>query len=511
MKKIYPFFLIFLLLFSLNVFAQQEVVIEGTIQDADQAYVMLAYSPRARGNLNFDGFRSVGAPVNERGQFRLAAKNITPGANYRLFFPDSYVSINPFPGDHLQIDLYLTDPQQTFATGKGAGKFNVANLSQFQYDYIDMKSERSLVDFSAYLDSAITQQLDLLTAIYTGQSTSPLVSDAPNAQRLRQIIETTPLGPEGYDYLHNLLSFMRYSYLVHFLGQKNDQAQWADVSIDFTGPVFRHLDKEVYGKLKNINDWRVHGAVGNILQLEYLKNQQLVEGYDIAYSNWQNSWRNPAYFAWCTEFLKEHFNREVFTQYLADNVTASLTLGWKVEKLLEHLDLEEDNKYIDRIVDYQQKLAGGLAHETYALNQEGKTLDQQKFNELLSSYRDAPLLMVFWSAQFAGASIIDELPSLRAFEKEHQDQIDVVYICVDKAENKKMWAARIIDESWTAKHYFLPTEGNENTLKGIKDGDISSMCNGGATYTYFDRHGKISEESRGPFYLNKQETKKLFQ
>ena len=75
MKKNQPLLLTLFLLLSLNGMGQNGVIVEGAIKDLQEEYVMLAYTPRMRGNLNFDGFKSIGARVNAQGKFKLESQN----------------------------------------------------------------------------------------------------------------------------------------------------------------------------------------------------------------------------------------------------------------------------------------------------------------------------------------------------------------------------------------------------------------------------------------------------
>ena len=499
------------LMLSLPTMGQNGVVIEGTIQDSNEEYALLAYSPLLRGNLNFDGFKSIGSPVDETGKFKLASEHITHGADYRLFFPQHYVPLNLFEGDRIHLDVYLKDPERTFATGKGAGKINVLNLSQFQYEFVDLAPDRSLEALAQYINERIEHRLTLLEAIYHKDHENSLVFDAPNAKYIQKIITNTPISPAEYEYLHTLVQFERYSLLTNFLARKNAEDQTDSSPIDFSSAVFKFFNPKAYRQLDHINDRRLNSAVESILPVEYLRHQQRQEGLVITYGNWRSMLATDGYGPWCSEFLKRNFNSEVFNRYYAGEATWSMTYGINCETSLSYLNLEEDNKYVNRVQAYRQLLKKGLENKTYGLAQKAKTLDEQKFNKLLSQYKNTPLLIVFWSAKAAGASLLDELPSLTAFEKDNKGKTEVVYICVDHLAHKNMWAARVIDESWQAEHYFLPIEENETTLQSLTDKDISNLCSGGATYTFIDKEGEIQKGIPAPFYLKGKEIEEVYQ
>ncbi|MDN5214728.1 hypothetical protein QQ020_21800 [Fulvivirgaceae bacterium BMA12] len=503
MTEISRALLLLFLVFPFNAFCQRGIIVEGKMKDSEEAYTILAYSPRMRGNLNFDGFKSVGAQINDEGKFRLEAKNITHAANYRLFFPKHMIPLLLFDGDSIYLEIYHTDIKQTFATGRGAGKINVLNLPQLQYEYFDLEQERNLNDFVHYTDSIIAYQHSLLAAVYARQLNDSLISGAPNKNHIKKIINNTPISPEAYELLCNLVEFQRYSLISSFLTKKSAQGHSDSVSIDFNSASFRHFNVEAYRQLKNIDDWRLHNSLESILQIEYLKEKQSQESQTPTYGNWRNMFSSNDYMNWRSEFLRIHFDREIFNKYYAEYVTGFMTWGMDYASLLNHINLHENNKYVNRIQEFIQLLNHGLNNEAYGLNQTAKYLDKKKFENLLSSYKQSPLLIVFWSAQAAGASIIDELPSLKAFEANTKDEITLVYICVDKQANKNLWAARVIDESWKAKHYFLPIEENETTLDKITDKDISTLCSGGSTYIFIDNNGAYSKEVKGPFYWPK--------
>lgn len=508
-KPLVVLFIIFLWL-SPHVFSQKGIVVEGTIMDAKEEYALLAYTPRMRGNLNFDGFKSIGAPVNEAGIFRLESKHITHGANYRLFFPKHYVGLILFEGDRIHLDIHLNDPKLTFATGRGAGKINVLSLPQFQYDYFDLETERTLTEYVDYTSGVIEDRLRLLQAIYSQELKNSHIISASNKDRIQKIITHSPLSQEEFKFLSTRVTFEQYSLISNFMAKKSGQDQSDTLSLDLNSISFRHVNKKAYSSLEHINDWSLYNALENVLQIEYLRNQQTEEGLAITYGNWRDKLRSDAYPQWCSGYLKQNFKQEVFNKYYAEYATGLMTWGMDYGSWLNYLMLNEDSKYVNRAQNFVQLLDHGLKNDVYRLDQQARNLDEKKFKRLLNSYKNSPLFIVFWSAQAAGASLIDELPSLKAFEKNFQDKIEVVYICVDKKENKNLWAARIIDESWQANHYFLPTEENKTTLNRITDSDISSLCSGGASYSFIDKDGEIKKEIGGPFYLGEKAKEELY-
>jgi hypothetical protein len=111
------------------------VKISGHIKNADQKCVVLAYSPRQRGNLNFDGFRNSGTYIGPNGDFKIEVDSLTHGAIYSLEFGDRFIQPVLFKRYSLHFDLddQLAE-RPLFLEGTGAGKINLLNLPDLQYD-----------------------------------------------------------------------------------------------------------------------------------------------------------------------------------------------------------------------------------------------------------------------------------------------------------------------------------------------------------------------------------------
>ena len=118
----------------------------------------------------------------------------------------------------------------------------------------------------------------------------------------------------------------------------------------------------------------------------------------------------------------------------------------------------------------------GLDNEEYGLSADSLILNKKKFDSLLKKYENKPLMIIFWSAEYAGSSIIDNLPIIKNYEDANKENVRLVNICIDEGVNKNLWAARIIDNSWKSHHYFMPVEGNEFALKRCTDKNIKAFC-----------------------------------
>ena len=505
MKAIQSIFTLLFLFCTLISYSQEGVIIEGHIKNPEAKYILLNYFPTLRGNLNFDGFKSIGSPVDAEGKFRLSSKYITHTAQYSLIHPGQALGLILFEGDSLYIDIPPVDSISSFVTGRGAGKINLLNLPQFQYQHFDLVQERSLEEFANYLENTIGDQQRLLEAIFSKESENPLILAASNKEDIQKIIHKSPLSSEEFEFLSMLMKFRHFDLLRHYLREEKTLSDSGPKTLDFQDPAFRQFQPAVYRQLKNVYDYRLFHALESITQIEFLKQLQSQKGVELTSENWKSPLRKEEYSQWQAEFIKQNFDEEVFNQYYAQLASFSMTLGYDYKEMFDYLKPEEKNKYVSRIHSYEQLLKTGLSNEVYQLNRDTRSLDQDKFEDLLKRYDNSPLFLVFWSAQFAGSSILGELPAIKSFEKEHADKMKVLYICVDKKANKNLWAARIIDESWKGEHYFLPQEGNDSTLNPFSDVPISSFCNGGATYSFIGKDGNIIRNLPSPFRLEKKE------
>jgi len=162
-----------------------------------------------------------------------------------------------------------------------------------------------------------------------------------------------------------------------------------------------------------------------------------------------------------------------------------------------------NNKYLNRINHFQNLLENGLQNTDYNLSASQFALTPTKLDSLLKSFKGKPVYLVIWSAQFAGSTVIPKLPSIIDFEKENLGKIEVVNICIDKANFKDLWAARIIDNSWRGHHYFLPSEGNDSIINMFDAKNIFAFCYDGATYTLIDKDGNLVNGVDAPIMLTK--------
>lgn len=507
-KKIFAF-LCFCILYSCTQKSHQTgASIKGTILHSNQEYILLAYNPRQRGNLNFDDFKSVGTYIDKKGNFSLTTDKLTDKAIYSLEFANQNQSITLFDGDDITITFDINNANDTFfATGKGAGKLNVMHLSQFVSTFpVETKNSVTLNEYLNVVEIKIASQLAFLHSIYTKKIDDTVIQSATNKELIARIVNETPLSKKEYDFLQKLIKLQRFSMVSNFLTMKS-----SDDVIDFERSKQLLFNTSQYEIFDHLNNWKFTHALEQILKIEYIIQLQKEEAKYITYTNWQSFLYTPAYDAFCFNFLKENFPLEVLNKYHFDLKAWLLTIGIEPSKSLESFTQQQSpNKYTERVQQFQNLLDTSLQNDQYNLADTSKKMNSEKLDALISSSKEKPVYIVFWSAKFAGASLIKQLPVFKEIERQYANNVNFVYICVDKQQYKNLWAARIIDNSWKATHYFLAEEGNENILKLFGDKPIDQFCLGGANFAYITKEGSIQHNLPSFANMNKEEVAKLF-
>lgn len=516
MKKIALILILYTLFISFNNISNSDkrTIIKGFAKNSILQHISLNHAPRIRGNLNFDNFKSAVTYIDSNGNFEFNSNNITDGAIYNLEFNNHAISLNLFKGDDIQLEFDIDNPKASlFVRGKGAGKINTLNLQQFAYDNFDLENNENLSEFNNHIQKVISKQLNLLNSIFFKNKNDKTISQANNIIEIQKIISDSPLSEKEYKFLLNRSRYSRYSLTTSFLSKISEQKSSDSIEIDFSDKAFENFNSQEYKKLENINDWHFVNSLESVLKIEYLKKLSEQDGLKITYGNWQSFYSGSNYqdyFNWYAYFLKDNFNQDIYNNYFA-NLASYLMLNGLNDKIYyEKLDtLNQKNKYLTRLKSFKNLLNNGLDNEEYGLNKTQFTLNSKGFNSLLEKNKGKPLFIIFWSAQHAGASIINNLPIIKEFEDVNGEKVSVINICIDKKANKKLWAARIIDNAWKSEHYFLSIEGNESTLNKFSDKKISAMCYGGATYTYIDKNGTIKNGVPFPFHKSSEEIKKM--
>lgn len=450
-----------------------------------------------RGNLNFDNFKNLGTRINKNGYFELSSNSITHAASYNFVYENKYFNLVLFKGDNLNLEFEKEDPISTlFASGTGAGKINILNLGQFNPNlYYDEKY--TIEEYSYKVDSITQIQTNIINAIRSKDLNNESIQNAENKDLIVRILIENEISKEEYRFIENIILSKKYALngFISYLGDRNklDSAQ-----VDFSASIFSSFNSINYGKIDNLNDFRLANALDNILYFEFLKDNHS----ELSYSDW-NSFRSDTIFRnWIPEFIKSNYSTEVFDQYFAEPVGALQTLGYDFKDHYNFLKEEcIDHKYLQRIDVFNGLVNNGLKDLDYNLGSEEHNLDKEKFDNLISSHVNKPIFLTFWSARFAGASIIPHLPAIKDFEINYKDQFGIINICIDNEANKGLWAARIIDNNWKANHYFMPIEGNDSTLTKFECNRISTFCYGGAVYSLIDKEGEVIINIEPPMTL----------
>lgn len=498
MKNIFTTLTLFAITFNAN--AHSGISIKGNTKNANGAFVTLSHQPRMRGNLNFDNFKSIGTQVSTKGTFKIKSGNITDGAIYNISINNSFISLPLFTGDAFTVYFDGNDPHGTFfAAGRGAGKINMLRLEQFKYQ--PYENDWTPEKFVTKTDSTIAVQLHLLDAIYAKNTNDRAIAGAKNRAILERIIKESPLSEKELSFLKNRMGLLKF-HLVNFINQVCETEKYASQNIDFNSSIFKAFTPDEYSKITNLNAWNTEEALDFILKYEYLKST--FANNTLPFKDWNSSIKWDDYLLWLRTNLKTKFNSEVYDQYFSNLAASYMTMGMDAADNIIHLKESGSNtKYITRINSFKNILESGLQNKKYRLGVEPQTLDEAKFATLLKKYQNKNVMIVFWSAEYAGAYILDNIPAVNNFKK--NNDVEIINICIDKLTNKNLWAARIIDNSWKGNNYFMPVETNANTLKQFSSDKIEAFCYGGVTFTIISKNGTIHNKVNKPLEMSKTE------
>lgn len=484
---------------------QNGITVSGNVKNANQDYVLLSYSPRYRGNPSFEGFKSVGSQINPKGHFKLSSEKVTDGAEYLLLFKNYHIRLPLFDGDNIMIDFDIDKPGETiFVSGSGAGKINILNLEQFKREFLS-DLDFSLAKYVKYSDSIASLQQDILNAIFAKDLKSDVINSAANRSKIEKIINENELTQKEYDYV-SLLIYMQKLSLCSYVQHLCHLKKVGSVELDFNGRLFADFNIQKYKQITNLNNWRFENGLEEIRKLEYLKHLQN-SGENITLGNCNSYLEIREFWDWKINFTKEIFNDEVFNMSVAGELPSVMYLGYDYKEAYEYFGGKiTQDKYLNWINNFKSLLDSGLNNTDYNLASEELTLDKRKFEQLVADNSNKPIFFVFWSARHASASVIQNLPALNDFEEIYDNDINFIKICLDKAEHKNLWAARIIESSWKGKHYFMPFENNDCTLNAFTNKNISSLCSGGVNYAIRKSDGSIINNVDSPLKLLNEET-----
>ena len=467
---------------------ENNITIDAMLKNAGQEYVTLNYQPRLRGILSYEGYKASGAEIDKKGRFKLKAGSITNGAEYYLDFDRKIIRLILFNDDKLKLEANLDNLKESlFVTGRGAGKVNVMHLPQFETKFID--TQLSLNDFVAKNDSTIASRLILLEAINSNNPEAPAILSTPNKLKLQRIIRETPLTEKEYHFLKSTVEIQRYL-ISDYISATSETSDYAHDTIAMESPIFSAFSREEYSKIDNLNHYCFGNAVEQILRFEYIKGKA-GSNSNLAYQDWNKTVLWEEYSLWSKQYLKDNFTTEVHDKYFADILNWQACMGNFDSSLNEYLNESATNRnYLKRLGNFKNLIENGLGNTKYNLDNTDLVLDKEAFDRILLKHKGEKVLYIFWSAQFAGASVINNLPTINYLKNEHG--LTIINICVDHLQFKNLWAARIIDNDWRGSHYFMPIEHNTNTLQIFGDKNVGSFCSGGAAYVLIDKSGAIS-------------------
>ncbi|TKG95223.1 hypothetical protein EYV94_10960 [Puteibacter caeruleilacunae] len=486
------------------------IKIAGKAINADQGYVLLAHQPLYRGNLNFDDFKSVADKIDDKGNFSLSSEKAIDGACYWLQVKDRSFRLILFNGDDITLEFDVNDMKNTLtAKGKGAGKINVLCLPQFDTK-LRFNADYTLDSYKAKVDSTIHAQEALLEVIYQQDLKSDLLQSAENKQSITNIINETPLSDKEYQFLKKKIAIQDIYYLGDFISYFSRQ-DLADKSfVDFSRSYFECFNHDRYAMIDNINCWQFEDCVGKILKMEYLKSIQK-DSAQLTYNNFRIK-DYAGYRKWQFDHAKDFLSQEVYDAYYGSLLVNGLTMGKLHKELHESYKAGCVNeKYLSRIDGFNELLNNGVSDEAFGLDTDENELNAQKLDALLKDNSGSNVYVTVWSAQFAGAFLISQLPANIDFAKEHQDEMKFLNICVDRQKNKGLWAARIIDNNWKGNHYFIPVENNDSLLHRFAAEHISSFCDGGVTYSFIDKMGDITNGVEAPILMSEEKMNGYFE
>ncbi|WP_116126357.1 hypothetical protein [Lewinella sp. IMCC34183] len=471
--------------------------VSGRVAGGAGEYITLFYASRLRGNLNPDGFRTKGMRMEPDGAFHFTVDQVTEGGNYALRLKNGFYPLILSAGDVLSLTLDPTNPDATIiAAGTGAGKINFQRLDQLDLDYGYIVAPDTPVAFAARADSVVAAHRRILETVYAGDVQSPVVTGASNQADLEHLMTQTPLSPEEYSYLDQLLRLRRFTFTESWLSGMADDPKLAALPID--GQAFPPFDDAASVRLNHINDFRLANGLEAVLTLEHVKDLSRRSDTPLTYGDWRERlWQDSG--DWNTNFLRENFPDNIYTSYYSALAGWMLTMGQDPGQYYARLDPAADGAFTARLQQFEHLLERGTRLEQ-GLEADSLILDQPELRALLDRYAGQELLINFWSAEFAGSSIVDDIPLMQDFQARNRGKLAVINICVDSLRHKDLWAARIIDSDWDAEHYFVPIEGNDGLLNDFTARNLATFCEGGASQAYIDAQGTIFQEINAPFY-----------
>ncbi|WP_116105616.1 hypothetical protein [Lewinella sp. IMCC34191] len=474
--------------------------VSGVLADAPGEFITLFAGPWLRGNLDPSGYRTKGLRMGEDGHFSFTIDRVTDGQHYALRTENGFLDMVLFAGDDLRIVLDSLGQEKTnVATGRGAGKINFQRLEQMDYDSDRLFASANADIFATRADSIVDARLRLLEAVYAGDASDDLISRQDNARTIEELIAESPLSEPEYDYLEQVVRAWRLEVTKIWLAEASRNPELANQRIDFAGEAFAPFRTDRYEAPDQLQDFSLANGLQALLQVQYLKKVAQSGERSITYGNWQQRpWEG--YGDWQTNFLKENLPGPIHSEYLGASARWYLSMGIPNRAYYDRLSPEEQAAFDAQVAEFTRLLEDGTRREN-GFEADSLTLDKLAFRGLLTRYAGEPLLINFWSAQFAGSSIVDDIPLMKDFEQRNAGEISVINVCIDSLKHKDLWAARVMHGGWkNSEHFFVPIEGNDGMLDAFSPRDLANFCGGGATQAIVDADGYIFRDIDAPFY-----------
>ncbi|PPK86570.1 hypothetical protein CLV84_3504 [Neolewinella xylanilytica] len=474
--------------------------VSGDLVGAAGEFITLFAGPWLRGNLDPSGYRTQGMRIGEDGTFGFTIDRVTKGQHYALRTETGFLDLVLFPGDDLKIKLDSLGQQKVIvATGRGAGKINFQRLEQMEYDTRRLFESADADIFAERADSMVESRLRLLDAVYAGHADSELIARQPNARDIRELIADSPISLPEYAYLKQVLGAWRLNVTTAWMAEASRNPELANQKIDFAGQAFNPFFTDRYPEPEHLHDFSLANGLQAMLWVQYLHHRATNSGRLITYGNWQERpW--DGYTEWETGYLRDHFSDHIHSEYVGGSARWYLSMGSDNRSYYDRLNAEERTAFDAEVAVFTRLLSDGTRREN-GFEADSRTLDKTEFQGLLGRYTGEPLLINFWSATYAGSSIVDDIPLMQDFEQRNAGEISVINVCIDSLKHKELWAARVMHGGWdNAEHYFVPIEGNDGMLDAFSSRNLANFCGGGATQAIVDADGNIFREVDSPFY-----------
>jgi hypothetical protein len=480
---------------------QSGITINGNIENTTGDLILLQHYPQLRGNFNFDGFKSISTKTDNTGNFQLHSNRITHAADYSICIEGKWLSLTLFNGDVLEINTNSNTPSSPiFVKGKGAAKINILNLEQFKYHN---PSATTIEEFEFEIDSIIQKQLILLDAIKDNNLKHEIIINADNRNKIERIISENTLSDGEYYFLRQKINNKRTN-IIEFISNQYYSDLLDSIKINYRSSFMNKLNDFNFNTAFGLNSNSFNRGFENWILFQYLKEQNEI-GNGINFVNFRDSEQRKNFQNWKTDFIAKTINPEISDRYYAESYTWYLLMGDDSQKEFQRLKANSISKtFLDKVNSFKALIDYGLSNTEFQLNDKSKGLSPKSLDSLIKSNNSKPIYLNFWSARFAGSSILPNLPASLIFERDNNDKLRFINVCVDEAKYKGLWAAKVIDNNWKSEHYFFPSDNLDSIKNLFELPNLNTFCYSGASFSLIDLKGNITNNVESPLYLTKE-------